>query len=326
MTTIEIVGTWVREKFRFSNDKGDVVIGVVDCGGDLDIDLTSDVTVKGPADVDELSVGGTYRFLGQWTEYLNKRTGQRERQFAFQTFVASEPHTEDAVVGYLCQCDGIGPSTAKTIFKRFGQNAVRMLREQPGAVAEAVKRLRPDVAEQASKFLQERADIEQTTMDVMELLRGRYFPSATARNAIKRWGNKAAQLIRRNPFRLMELPGCGFLRCDAMWVSIGLPPTRLKRQALCAWWYCRSDSSGNTWHSVQMVRRAVITSIGSTAVNPDRAIRLALRAGLLWATWTDGVYGGLEDDGDQMWLADASKAASEESIARSVEFMMSMEG
>jgi hypothetical protein len=95
----------------------------------------------------------------------------------------------------------------------FGSDAVKMLREQPAEVAErlsasgAMSRLSVEDAEKIASAPR-RSGIEGCTLDLMDLLTGRGFRKSTARLATREWGNRAAQIIRRNPYRLMNFPGC----------------------------------------------------------------------------------------------------------------------
>ncbi len=93
--SVEIIGTFERERMRFDNPGGATIIGeirlhpssraIAESAGVADVHGA--ITVKGEAD--SLEPDRIYRFLGKWTEYFNKRFQRKERQFAFQTFV---PH------------------------------------------------------------------------------------------------------------------------------------------------------------------------------------------------------------------------------------------
>jgi hypothetical protein len=85
--------------------------------------------------------------------------------------------------------------------------------------------------------------------------------------------------VRRDPFVLLvaEVSGCGFTRCDRLYVSLGLNPGRLKRQALAAW-HAIKQRDGDTWHGLGDAVRAVESQIGGANPNPRRALALMARA------------------------------------------------
>jgi len=94
---LEITAVYQGERFRFSNPDGDVIIA----DGFANSDINGPVTLKGQADLDELKLDQSYRFYGHWTDYKNRRTGETEKQFAFQSFVLQQPHSRDGVINYL---------------------------------------------------------------------------------------------------------------------------------------------------------------------------------------------------------------------------------
>jgi len=164
-------------------------------------------------------------------------------------------------------------------------------------------------AEEAAAELRRLAATEDATIDLIGLLSGRGFPKATAKEAIRAWGNRAAKLVERNPYLLMAFRGCGFLKTDAMYLDLGLPPARLKRQALCAWHAIATDSEGHTWYPVEMLAEAIRQKVAGASVNPVRACRLAKRAGMIAFR---------KDVGGRIWAADGKKARAEEYVARAV--------
>jgi hypothetical protein len=107
--TIELIGRYESERFRFDNaDGSSVVIGSIKLhNGSKDIaseygiaDPHSSLSIKGDDD-HELKPSSTYRFLGSFSSYTNKRTGLAEKQFHFSTFVDHVPADADGLQRYL---------------------------------------------------------------------------------------------------------------------------------------------------------------------------------------------------------------------------------
>lgn len=319
----EITATYLTERFRFANSDGDVVIASAWANSDIN----AEIAIKGQADVDELIRDQTYRFYGRWTTYKNKRTGQEEKQFAFDSFVIQQPHSREGVVQYLRAAGeghGFGIGRAQKCWELFGSDAVKMLREQPATVAERLSssgphhKLSAEQAEKIAAVLSEQAALEGCTLDLMDLLTGRGFPKGTARLATRAWGNHAAQIIRRNPYRLMEFRGCGFKKTDSLYLDLGLPPGRLKRQALCAWYTLARDSEGHTFYPISVAQQGIKGSIAAADLQIERAIELANRSGYTAELQTSRASGPITPDGQYRWLAEGKKATNEAELAQAV--------
>lgn len=316
----EIEGRFHGERFR----KGDFLIGTI-----LLPRGEGELAIKGECEPDELEFRKSYRFLGKYSTWKNRRTGQDERQFEFQTFVAARAHDRDGVVAYLEAAgkgNGIGRKTAAKAWDRWNSDAVRVIREEPSKLLEINGRLTEEQLTAIQFSLQQSAAIEDATIEVTNLLAGRKFPKTTARSAIKAWGNRAAQVIRRDPYSLMRFRGCGFKLCDALYCELGLDPKRLRRQAIAAWYAVASDTSGNVWYEASWVAEEVRRMIGSGA-EPVRAITMAVRLGrrspnhygALAIQRTDGPDGFLLDDPDaenaKIWLGEGRLATHERNAA-----------
>lgn len=67
------------------------------------------------------------------------------------------------------------------------------------------------------------------TRDLSELLKAGGVTAMDIRSAILRFGTAAPQIIRENPFRLMEIPGFNFPRADKLAMSMGVSPDDPRR-------------------------------------------------------------------------------------------------
>jgi len=323
-TPQEITAIFLRENFRFSNSDGDVIIGdirLVDgpCPDKHD-DYEPGLAVKGPINGHELRSQLPYRFFGRWTTYRNKRTGQTQNQFAYQSFVPAAPADKAGILAYLTRHGaglGIGIRRAHQLYEAFGNDAVKVCREEPDRAAAAVSQWRADQAAVLSERLQKQAHIEQCSIDLIGLLDKRGLPRATAKKALDLWGNAAADFIRRNPYVLMQFRGCGFKRCDAMYLDLGLPAGKLKRQALCAWHTIASDSNGDTWFPVEAAMNGIRRNVAGCDLRIGDALRLAKRASALAFQRSEGglSHQRLVDSGGKLWVAETKKADHERFVA-----------
>lgn len=333
---MEITGRFIGENFRFTNPDGDVIIGEIEwkkeqesarvaamefVAGEFDDDV---IKIKGQAEQRELREGQTYRFYGRWTEYKNKRSGKTETQFAFDSFVIDRPYDREGVIGYLAahgDGHGLGAKRCQKLWDIFGVDAIRMVREQPEVVVEELARvgypLAADKLKHVIESLKDEEFLEATTLEVMALLTGHRFPKRLIKLVIKEWGNAAADKIKADPYALLKkFPGCGFKRCDALYLYLKHDPAAMRRQALCAWYEVVSDTSGNTWVPRSKAVEGVLRNISGTDAKPDEAIALAVREGLLTEIRTDGVNGPISERGSHGWIAETEKATQEEQLAK----------
>ena len=274
------------------------------------IKLTDGHTAKGHIAPASLSRGLLYRFLGRWSE------GTRGPEFRFDSVVADTPMQKPGVIKYLTDyASNVGTKTAAKLWERYGEGAVRILREEPGRVSEDGI-LTLSAAVQASADLRSNAAIERTKIDLFSLFTGRGFHGTCINKSIAKWKAKAPVVIRRNPFVLLTagMPGAGFRRCDKLWLDVGRPAGALKRQMLCAWNAMRIDS-GHTWFPVEAIGAAIrqaIAGVGA-ALDPVKALTLGKRAGWLRLK---------RDAAGKIWIADAKKARDEQRIADSLRRLM----
>lgn len=266
---------------------------------------TTETSLRVPltAEPGELETGLTYRLFGRWTY-----TQKYGRQFKCVSFVRAAPHGREGVIRYLQKAPHVGRITAKKLWDKFSGDAVRILREEPdvAAAATAPRGLTLEQATQAAEWLDREKHLESCTIELVNVLGGRGFPRTVARKAIGKWGNRAAERIQRDPYQLLQFRGCGFLKCDAMYLDLGLPAGKLKRQALCATYCLQSDTSGSTWMPVEDVVQALKRQVGGAEVQPAKALMLAKRAKLI-ATRRDG--------DDKLFVALWSRAINEATIA-----------
>lgn len=350
---IEIIAVYRGEKSHTRRDKWAVHRAeVVDCpindprfpvGVEIEVSGNSepvewDESGFGVAREAELRIGCEYRFHGLPT--INEFRGKKTPTLKFTSFNRCEPQTKEAILRYLQEAPHVGPKIAATLYQAFGGDAVRVLRNTPAeAVAGIAKlnranqRLSLPHAEAAAVHLRSMAALESTTMEMMKLLGGYGLPKSTAKKAIQKWGSRAAEVIKKNPLgTLMSFRGCGFLKADKVYQSLGLPLDALKRMTLCAYHHLSSDANGHTWHRRSAALTAIRQSVGgaSTAkrtplppqagpsahwserpyvkhlVGAEDALRIGIKSGLL-AEYVD--------ENGEVWLAEGEKAREEQRLA-----------
>lgn len=313
----EITGIFRGERVRFD----DVAICAVeeiatpDANGWLDFDAPPDTVVKLECEPGELAFGLSYRFYGRWTVHAH-----HGKQFLAQTFVRCEPHGRAGVIRYLLEAPNVGQVAAHALWQKFQGDAVRILRESPDVAVAAVKAsyFSQEKANAAAVWLANESRLEACTIDMIDLLGGRGFPKSTAKKAIAAWGNKAAEILRRNPYAIMRFRGCGFLRADAMYLEFGGRPDSRKRLAYCCWHALAKNTEGHTWHPIQYVIENIQSKIGiKSAARIPAALKLAKRARAIAAR---------RDEQGRLWVAEGKRAAAELRVAECVADAISENG
>lgn len=273
------------------------------------LELGDGMIAVGNADGTKFLPGVLYRFMGRWKSH--DKFGD---QFNFETFVADSAAGETGVIAYLtATCDGIGQKTARKLFEKYGGMAVKTLREEPGSVVIDGILTREQAAEASRQLSEERA-FEATRVALFGLLKGKGFHGKIQNQCISRWGAKAPEIIRRDPFKLMGMAGAGFKRCDKLWLELGLPPARLKRQLYGSMEAIRNDRQGHTWVTGERAVECCVEAVGRDGARPRDAMRLGVRAGRLKAR---------KDDDGNVFVTLANRWNDERTIADAVKRLCS---
>lgn len=264
------------------------------------------VTVKCECPPDELVGGLSYRFYGTWTNH-----DKYGKQFQARTYVRCQPHGKAGVIRYLqttCAGHGIGHATAAKLWDKFGSDACRILRESPEVAAAAVgmQHFTVEKATAAAAVLKEEQALEAVSIDLIDLLGGKGFPRDTAKKCVQEWGNRAAAMVRRNPYILMRFRGVGYLRVDQLYLDLGGKPTAMKRQALAAWYAIARDTEGNTWFDPDYAEKGIRARVAGAELDPFAALKLCKRARMLSV---------LRNGDGRVWIAETRKADNERTIA-----------
>lgn len=288
----ELIAEFDFERHVFGRGESRMVIG----------DLCDGRVVKGRAAEGALETGLTYRFYGQWTRH--PKYGQ---QFAFSSFTQALPAGQRGTVAYLQRCRGIGRKRALKIWEKFNSESLTVLKDRPAEVAEAVG-IKEEVAVEAAEFFRRIERIEGITIELTELLAGKGFPRRLVETVIGEWGAEGPGMIRDNPYVLMQFSGCGFVRCDQLYLELGKDSAAIERQARCAWYVLHKDSEGHTWQPIGVVYDAINQNVAGAEVDCVAAIAWGIENDLIVA----------RDHGGQQWVAEAVRAAAEERLARGV--------
>lgn len=174
-------------------------------GGDL-------VTVTGT--MPYVGEGDSVTVYGRWVH--NPKYG---RQFRAESCERQQPADAASMLRYLASgaIKGIGPKLAQRIVDQFGDDTFDVIENHPEWLG-AITGITSKRAREIGADFAEKAGIRSAMMFFRD-----YFGAAMTVRIYKRYGGRAVELAKQNPYRLCEeIEGIGFERADRMAESLGL--------------------------------------------------------------------------------------------------------
>ncbi|MBE7042260.1 MAG: ATP-dependent RecD-like DNA helicase [Ruminococcaceae bacterium] len=164
-----------------------------------------------------LTEGETVEMSGCWT--VHPDYGE---QFKVEYYEKTEPSDTISIEKYLSSgvISGVGKITAKRIVELFGEDSLRIIRDEPEKLC-AIRNISPAKAEKISQSL-----IEQNGVQTVMLFLNRYgvAPSSSLR-IYKQFGTDAVDKIKENPYCLCDdMSGIGFKKADSIGFAMGIIP------------------------------------------------------------------------------------------------------
>lgn len=142
-----------------------------------------------------------------------------EKQVQVDKYRSREPKGSYKVVAYLTQLKGLA-KRAERIYDHFGDDSIRMLKEEPEKVAEAIKGISVRMAKQWQKELLERESEEQDMLFLLNL----GLSIKQAHQLRENYGYHIQQRLKDDPYILLTVRGhsIGFSKCDQMAKRMGI--------------------------------------------------------------------------------------------------------
>lgn len=173
----------------------------------------SELTVVG--DLGGVSPGETLRFRGRFTEHP-----VHGRRFQVSSFTPVLPQSAQGITRYLGSglVPGVGKGLAERLVKEFGDQALEVIATQSGRLREV-----PGIGKQRAQAIAQAVRERRDETEVMSYLHSLGLGPSLARRIRKRYGERAVQVIREDPYLVSEqVPGIGFKTADAMGRASGM--------------------------------------------------------------------------------------------------------
>ena len=163
-----------------------------------------------------INPGETVILKGEWTTHK-----QYGAQFKIESYQTVHPSTVEGMRRYLGSglIKGIGPVTAKRIVDHFGKEALDVIERDPKRLVEV-----EGLGAKRAKWIIKAWEDQREIHNVMLFLQSHEVGTGYAVKIWKKYGQKAVELIRENPYRLsVDVWGIGFLTADRIAQKMGIP-------------------------------------------------------------------------------------------------------
>ena len=202
METIEVFA----DETVFRNDDNGYTVLVVKAGKTR----VSAVGIMPP-----IAPGEKLKITGEWTEHPIYG-----KQIKVSTCEIEKPTTLSGIEKYLSSgmIRGIGPATAKVLIKAFGEETLDVLYSEPERLLDV-----PGIGPKRAKMIMESYAEQAQQREAMVFLQSYGVTPNLAVKIFKQYGENVKQVIRQNPYRLVEdVEGIGFKTADKIAASLGI--------------------------------------------------------------------------------------------------------
>lgn len=204
---MEITGTVTNIRFR-NDENGWTVLA-------FDSEEGKSITAVGvmPA----VNVGENVTFFGNWTEH--PIYGEQIKVTGYSITI---PTSVDAVLAYLSSgfIKGIGKSTARMIVDEFGAESLDIIKNSPKELLK-INGIGPKKLKTITDSYREKVGMQDIVMGMQQL----GLSLAMTMKIYKQYGENCVQLVRDNPYRLIEdFDNIGFKTADKIAREAGFEP------------------------------------------------------------------------------------------------------
>lgn len=173
---------------------------------------------------EEYTVVGYLPFIneGDFLELEGKFVTHQDygRQFKIETFEKKMPEGKEALERYLASgiIKGIGPSTARKIVEKFGDETLAIFKFEPERLAE-IKGISSSGAKEMAEEFNQKWDLWQ----IVGFLEKFGINAANSKKVYEALGEDAIEEIKLNPYILVDLTyGVDFFKIDKMALEVGI--------------------------------------------------------------------------------------------------------
>ncbi len=182
---------------------------------------------------EEFTVVGYLPFIneGDFLELDGKFVTHQDygRQFKIDTFEKKMPEGKEALEKYLASgiIKGVGPSTARKIVERFGEETLAIFKFEPEKLSEI-----KGISVSGAKEMAEEFNQKWNLWQIVGFLEKFGINAANSKKVYEALGEDAIEEIKLNPYILVDLTyGVDFFKIDKMALEVGVNVNSFERIA-----------------------------------------------------------------------------------------------
>jgi exodeoxyribonuclease V alpha subunit len=195
------------ERITFMNEENGYSVIKLKCKGYDDL-----VTAVGT--MAAVNIGAVVFLQGVWVS--DSKYG---RQFRVHVYKETIPATVAGIERYLGSglIKGIGPVNAKRIVRKFREDTIRIIEEEPERLLEV-----EGIGEKRVEMIRKAWEEQKEIKNVMLFLQEHEVTTSFAAKIYKTYGNESINIVKENPFRLADdIWGIGFRTADKIAAKLG---------------------------------------------------------------------------------------------------------
>lgn len=250
------------ERITFANEENGFTIARVKVYGRPDL-----VTVVG--NLASPAPGEILEMKGEWTDH--PKYGE---QFRVAFYKSAVPATVYGIRKYLGSglIPGIGPVIAERIAKKFGEDALDVIEDDIGKLAQV-----EGIGEKRVDMIKKAWDDQKDIRQVMLFLQTHGVSSGYATKIFKQYGTDAIDIVKENPYRLaMDIFGVGFVTADRIAEKLGFDrKSKFRAEAGLIYVLQQMSNEGHVYYPYE-----TLIEKGGKLLEVDRGIILDGIAGL----------------------------------------------
>ncbi len=243
-----------------------------------------------------LSPGERARVSGDWENH--EKFGPQLR-----TAVALplDPEDREGQVAFLGTLSHIGPVRAEALCEMYGAEVLETIAADPVGAFSALPRMSRKQAEAAADSWTESRAVRDLYVQLAPL-----GLAHLAHRIHSRFGERAMEVIRTDPYALTEVEGVGFKRADAIALEAGVPPESDRRaQAATLYLLSEAEKKGHTHLPLETLAGGLEPLLGRV---PDQGV---ITAGPGLAVDGERLYRQVTLDRERWCAADLAERTGE---------------
>lgn len=221
-------------------------------------------------------------FEGQSLEVTGKFETHKEfgNQLRAEHFRFLLPSTREGIIKYLSSgmIEGIGPKNAENIVNHFGDKTLEILDHYSARLKEV-----PGIGKKRAAQISEAWQAQSARREIFIFLQGLGISSLYCQKLYKEYGDKTAEVVKENPFRLAdEIDGIGFLMADNIASSLGID--KVNRQRLAAGTLYTMNQLITSGHCCYPIKEFSTKCAETLRIDPeiaDRGVEEAINQGFI---------------------------------------------